>query len=219
MAGSSASARFSFPSTIVAWIMILVMSVPIDLNYTGGGGDEANPVTRTLWLVVLAIGVAVAFSRFSLTKRLFGEIDIFFFLFFGLAAASIFWSIDPPQTTTRIIRWVIMSSGCLVIALAGWHPRRFQQVVRLPLTLVLAGSIIFCLVRPDLAIHHELNPELFNAWHGLCLTKNGLGATASFGFVFWMHAFLSKERGRMVALFGIAVSVVCLIFSRSQTSI
>jgi exopolysaccharide production protein ExoQ len=92
-------------------------------------------------------------------------------------------------------------------------------VVRLPLTMVLVGSIIFCLVRPDLAIHHEPNPELINAWHGLCLTKNALGATASFGIVFWTHAFLSKETNRILAFGGIAVSATCLIFSRSQTSI
>jgi exopolysaccharide production protein ExoQ len=215
----SNDARFSISSTLVAWIMIIVMSVPLDLDYSGTGGGDANPLTRALWLAVLAIGVAVALSRFSETKRLIAQIDIYFFLFIALAMASILWSINPPQTTTRIVRMFIMCSGCLTVALAGWHRRRFQQVVRLPLTLVLVGSIIFCLVRPDLAVHHELNPELFNAWHGLCLTKNALGATASFGIVFWTHAFLSKETNRFLAFGGIAVSTTCLIFSRSQTSI
>jgi O-antigen ligase len=212
-------ARFSIPSTIVGWIMIIVMTVPLDLDYTGAGGGEANPLTRALWLVVLAISVTVALSRFGETKRLLGRIDIFFFLFMALATASILWSIDPPQTTTRIVRMVIMTSGCLTIALAGWHRRRLQELVRPPVTLVLAGSIIFCLVRPDLALHHESNPELINAWHGLCLTKNALGATASFGIVFWTHAFLSRETPRILAAGGIAVSGICLIFSRSQTSI
>src|SRR5580698_1962588 len=141
-------ARFSIPSTIVGWIMIIVMTVPLDLDYTGAGAGEANALTRTLWLVVLAISLTVALSRFAQTKRLLGRVDIFFFLFMALATASILWSIDPPQTTTRIIRMIIMTSGCLTVALAGWHRRRLQELVRPPVTLVLVGSIIFCLVRP-----------------------------------------------------------------------
>jgi exopolysaccharide production protein ExoQ len=210
---------FSIPSTAAVWIMLIMMSVPLDLNFSGSAAEDANPVTRALWLAVLAIGVAVAFSRFSETKRLAARINIYFFLFIALATISILWSIDSAQTTTRIIRMYIMCFGCLTVALAGWHRRRFQQVVRLPLTLVLVGSIIFCLARPDLALHHEPNPELINAWHGLCLTKNALGAIASFGIVFWTHAFLSKETPRLIALGGIGVSATCMIFSRSQTSI
>jgi exopolysaccharide production protein ExoQ len=212
-------ARFSIPSTIVVWIMIILMSVDMDLIYTGPGGEDANPVTRGLWLAVLAISVTIAFGRFAEAKRLAARIDIFFFVFIALSIFSVLWSINPAQTTTRIIRMLIMCSGCLTVALAGWHRRRFQEVVRLPVTLVLVGSIIFCLVRPDLAIHHEPNPELINAWHGLCLTKNALGAMASFGIVFWAHAFLSRETSRFLALGGIVVAAVCMIFSRSQTSI
>ena len=207
---------------VIMWLMIVMMTIPGDLDFYSKrvllGGGDANPLTRTLWLAVFAISIAIVFSRISLIRRLLRRVNPFFILFLVLAATSILWSIDPQQTVIRVIRMTIVCSACLAVAVAGWHPRRFQQLIRGPVTILLFGSIIFCLVRPDLAIHHETNSELLNAWHGLFATKNGLGAVAAYGVLFWAHAWISRETARLRALIAACAAFVCLVMSRSDTS-
>jgi exopolysaccharide production protein ExoQ len=206
--------------TAIAWIMIILMIVPGNLDYTGNApSDEGgNPITRALWIALLAFGTTLALSRLSLTARLSREINVFIVLFVGLVAASVVWSIDPEQTVRSIVRMMATYAAAIAFAVVAWNPRRFQQVVRPVLTIMLAGSIVFGLIRPDLAIHQEQSSELLNAWHGLFQTKNSLGAGASFSFILWAHAWLTRETNRASALFGMCIAVTCLILSRSSTS-
>jgi O-antigen ligase len=212
--------RFSTLTAIIAWAMIVMMIVPGDLDYSfSADTSDGNPVTRTLWLLILAVSLVIIFLRGPLALRLVRRINIYYLLFLALAFTSVIWSIDPEMTVRRLVRLLIMCSAFLAVAVGGWNPRRFQQLIRPLVTLLLAGSIVFGLARPDLAIHHETNAELLNAWHGLAPTKNALGALASFGVILSLHAWLSRETGRLGALFGAAVGGACLILSRSQTSI
>jgi len=212
--------RYAFLTAAVTWVMFVLMAIPGNFDYSGAVSDTegANPVTRALWLAIFAICTVVILNRLAAARRLFGHINVFFLLFVALACASMFWSIDPDLTIRRLVRLLIMCSAFIAVAVAAWNPRRLQQVVRPVVTGLLLGSLIFGLARPDLAIHHELFPELLGAWHGLFPTKNGLGAVASFGFIFWMHAWLAREAGRASALFGLAISASCLVLSRSSTS-
>jgi O-antigen ligase len=84
---------------------------------------------------------------------------------------------------------------------------------------VLAGSILFVLAEPRLAIEQGTQFELLGAWRGLTTQKNGLGSLAAVGLILWLHAGLSKERNWLVALSGATVSAICLVHSRSSTSL
>jgi len=103
--------------------------------------------------------------------------------------------------------------------LMGWHARRYQNVVRPVLTVMLLGSIFFGLVFPSLAIHQETSPELIGAWRGLANHKNGLGALSCVALIFWFHAWLTREVRFLPALAGGAVAATCLVLSRSSTSL
>ena len=219
--GRSQDRVFSFLAALIVWVMFIIMSVPgnMDFFWTGNvNGSEANPVTRTLWICMFAIGIAILLLRISLTVRLIRQVNVFLWLFIGLATVSIIWSIDPQQTGVRLFRLYAMSTALLAIAAGGWNLRRFQELVRPPVTFLLAASIVFCLANPAAAIHHEPNPELINAWHGVFPTKNSLGAVAAFGFIVWSHAWLTRETGRARALLGACIAAVCLVKSRSSTS-
>ncbi len=142
----------------------------------------------------------------------------YFTAFLLLALLSTLWSIDSGAT---VARWVTLFSiviVCFAFGLASWHARRFQAVVRPVLTLLMLGSLIFGLISPDLAI--DMNEgSLKGSWHGLMIQKNQFGQLASFGVIMWLHAYLSKQsKMPYVLVFG-ALSVACLLLSRSQTSL
>ena len=211
---------FSFLTATIAWVMIVMMSVPANPDYyvTGLVTNDSSSLTRTLWLSIFAIAIVILLLRISLSLRVIRQVNVFFLLFVVLATVSILWSIDAAQTGIRLFRLMVMCAVFLAIAVGGWDSRRFQELIRPPITLLLAGSIVFCLVRPDLAIHHDPEPELFNAWRGLFPTKNALGGAAAFGFILWAHAWLSRETGRVWAILGAFIAAVCLVKSRSSTS-
>ncbi len=212
--------RFSLITKGIVWVMVVLMTVPGNLDYTFTADSlEANPTTRAFWLAILVISLLVLLSKLSLTLRLLRQTNVFYLAFIALAIASFAWSIDPELTLRRLARLLTMFSAFLAIGVAAWNPRRFQQLVRPILTLLLLGSIIFGLTYPDLAIHQETSSELLNAWRGLASQKNELGALASFGLILSIHAWLAKEVRLPRALFELGTAGACLILSRSSTSI
>jgi exopolysaccharide production protein ExoQ len=136
----------------------------------------------------------------------------------ALAVASVAWSIDPELSMRRLVRLGTIVLVCVAFVLMGWHARRYQNVVRPILTLVLLGSIVFGLVFPELAIHREAASELFGAWRGLTNHKNSLGALASITLILWFHAGLAGEVRPAAAWSGGAVAAASLVLSRSSTA-
>jgi O-antigen ligase len=213
--------RFWTLTGFCAWMMVFLMVVPADFNYSNEHttSGEGNPTGQILWLVIMVVGWAVAFARLHPVRQLLRETNVFFRIFVVLALLSVAWSIDPATTLRRDARLMIMVGAFLAFGVAGWHRQRFQNVIRPILTILLFGSIVFCLVNPDAAIHHYAAAELINAWHGLALSKNALGALSAFGVVFWVHALLSGETAKWRALVGVAIAGICLVMCRSSTSL
>lgn len=212
--------RFSWLAVVAVWVMFYLMVVPSDFDYAGAGLDDGgNPWTRALLTAILMAGLLVVLGKSMATWRLVQSVNPFFWLLVGMAAFSVVWSIDPGMTARRLYRMLVECSAAMILAVAAWERLRFQNVVRPAITALLIGSIIFGLVRPDLAIHQETSPELFNAWHGLATQKNVFGALASFGVIFWLHAWMSRTASILAVLAGGTISVACLILSRSSTSI
>jgi O-antigen ligase len=204
------------------WVLIVLMIVPEGLDYqslnTPGSPSSGDFISRMLWLGLLVFGSGVILWRAGLAWLLARTVNPFLLLFVLLAVASVAWSIDPSLTARRLVRLGTMVVVCTAFVLVGWHARRFQNVVRPILTLMLVGSLAFGLVYPSLAIHQEPAAELVGAWRGLANHKNGLGALASITLVLWLHAGLASEVTRGRALAGIVVAATCLVLSRSATS-
>lgn len=212
--------RYAGFSTLLVWLMIGVMILPSGLDYRNLGLDDtANPVTRGIMIFILLGSLWCVVARTGQTVRLLKGSNPFFVAFILLAVASTVWSIDPALTGRRLLRMLIQSSTFLVLAVAAWERQRFQNVLRPALTVLLLGSLIFGWISPELAIHQENSPELKNAWHGLATQKNILGAIASFGCIFWLHAAIAKSASRLAVLVGICSSLACLLLSRSSTSL
>jgi exopolysaccharide production protein ExoQ len=205
------------------WVLIVLMIVPEGFDYqslgTTGAPSSGGPISRMLWLVLLALGIIIIFWRAGLAWLLARMLNPFFILFVALALASVAWSIDPTLSIRRLVRLGTIVLACAAFVLMSWHARRYQNVVRPVLTMVLLGSIVFGLVFPALAIHQQTTPELVGAWRGLANHKNGLGALASIALIFWFHAWLTREVKFLPALAGGTIAATCLVLSRSSTSL
>jgi O-antigen ligase len=188
---------------------------PPDLN---AFDMTANPVSRTIKLALLGISGAVVLRRASISWLLLRHVNAFFMAFLILAPLSYLWSISPGDTLARCVSILSVLGVCMAFCVAGWHPRRFQKVVRPVITFLLIGSIVFGLIAPDLAIMHG-EGTLKNAWRGLAAQKNPFGQLATFGLIFWLHAGLSRQVKFWQALLGSVLAFSCVLLSRSSTSL
>ena len=205
------------------WVLIVLMIVPEGMDYesltTTGSPSSGSSISRIIWLCLLGMSIAVIFWRARLAGVLVRTLNPYLPLFVALALASIAWSIDPSLSLRRVVRMGTIVLVCVAFVLMGWHRERFQNVVRPLLTLFLLGSIVFGFVFPALAIHQSTSAELVGAWRGLASHKNGLGALSCLTLIFWFHAWLAREVKFLPALAGVAVATVCLLLSRSSTSL
>jgi exopolysaccharide production protein ExoQ len=208
----------------LVWVLILYLVIP--LQYFTGEMDIApellmsgpNVLARTIKLGLLTLSVAILLWRARLTWFELRSLNPFLLLFLALVLCSASWSIDASATLNRFVSLLAIMSVCCAFTLWGWHRTRFQDVVRPVVTLLLLGSIVWGLVYPQYAIEVG-EGTLKNAWRGLAAQKNQFGMLASFGAVFWLHAWLAREKRWWLALPLIGFSVYCVLLSRSSTAL
>ena len=207
----------------LVWLLVVIMIVPEGFDYasltTTYAPTSGSKISRLLWLGLLSLSVLFIVWRAGLAWLLMRSLNPFLLVFAGLAIASVTWSIEPSFTLRRSVRMATFVLVAIAFVLMAWHARRYQNVMRPILTIMLIGSIIFGLTFPALAIHSDSAPELAGAWRGLANHKNGLGALASFALIFWFHAWLTKEVKTIPALAGGAIAGTCLLLSRSSTAL
>jgi exopolysaccharide production protein ExoQ len=207
-------------AALVIWALAAVLILPRNLDFTGkgmySGGDMS---TRMVWLAALAIPVGLFASRSPRALAIMRWLNPYLWLLLLLAAASITWSIAPSYTILRSIRFLTVVLACVSFALFGWKPWRLQSFLRSYLALVCVISIVFALYYPEGGIHHIGTPEMLNSWKGVTMGKNILGSLAGVCVIVWLHGWMTRQVGLIFAAFGIASGVVCMVGSRSQTSI
>lgn len=216
--------QYSFFLTGLVWVLIILMIVPDGFDYqslsaTNEAPNSGGAISRALWLGLLLLSTLVIFWRGSLAWLQVRMLNPFLLLLVTLAVASVAWSIDPTLTVRRLVRMNTILLVGIAFVLMSWRARRYQEVVRPILTLMLLGSIVFGLLFPKLAIHQETSAELLGAWRGLANHKNGLGGLSSITLILWFHAWLARESKFLPALTGIVIAGACLILSRSSTSL
>lgn len=211
-------------ATVLVWVMILYLVIP--LQYFTGQMDVAaellmagpNLLARTIKLGLLTVSAAILVWRARLTWLEVRALNPFLLGFLVLVLLSVAWSIDSSATLNRFVSLLSIASVCCAFTVWGWRRTRFQDVVRPVITLVLVGSIIWGLAYPQYAIEVG-EGTLKNSWRGLAAQKNQFGMLASFGAVFWMHAWLAREKRWWLAVPLIGLSVYCVLLSRSSTAL
>ncbi len=208
-------------AALSVWVLIIYQAIPRDIFVPVEAkviDMSANPVSRILKILLLVIGGALVLRRSAAAMSLLKRTNVFFRVFLLLVPLSYLWSISPADTFARFISILSTVVVCIAFCVTGWHPTRFQNVVRPIITVLLLGSVIFGLSAPDLAIEHG-EGTLKDAWHGLLAQKNPFGQLATFGLIFWMHAALTRQAPVWRAVLGAALGFSCVLLSRSSTSL
>jgi exopolysaccharide production protein ExoQ len=215
--------RYSLIVTVLVWTLMVLMIVPDGFDYqavvAGQTPTSGSLLSRMLWLGLLGGATCIVLWRASLAWMLLRSLNPWLLLFTLLALASALWSIEPVLTVRRDIRLVTILMVAIAFALVAWHPGRLQRLLRPILTWMLLGSILFALLAPHLAIHQESSPELAHAWRGLTNHKNTFGALSCITLLLWLQGGLGREVHWLKALAGWTLASVCLLLSRSATSL
>jgi exopolysaccharide production protein ExoQ len=211
----------------MVWLLIVYLVVPnsywtgdvYNVASTATSMAQVNVVARAIKLGLIALSSLVLLWRASLATLLLRTLNPFFLVFLGLVPLSILWSIDRAATSNRYVSVLSIVLTCFAFVLVGWHQRRFQNVVRPVVTLLLAASLVFGILHPELAIEAGEQGSLKDSWHGLASQKNQFGELASFGVLFWLHASLFKEAKWQITLPCSGIAWTCVLLSRSSTSL
>jgi exopolysaccharide production protein ExoQ len=212
--------KYGLLTAAIVWVLIVYLTVPEGFDYSFK--DEistGSALTKLIWIALLAFSLTLILWRGSLAMVMLRWINPWLLVFIALAAFSVIWSIEPSFTLKRVVRLLTFVTVALAFSLVGWHDRRFQNMLRPLVTLLMLGSLIFGVLEPTLAIEQSEQLELVGAWHGLTMQKNSLGALAGIGAILWLHARLAGEVTLLRALLGGLLCGACLFLSRSSTSL
>jgi O-antigen ligase len=234
VAGSAPHARVTAPPAgrrnMYSWLVLamfavlVVMFIPPNLADPGANARDAafgapDPTQRAIKLAVLAVSAGILAGRLGLLVAMARTLNAFFLAMLALIPISILWSIDPGATQARFVSLMTGMLVAFAVAVADSNPRRLQAAVRPVLTAFLIGSIAVGIFSPDMVLEKGNDISLRDAWHGLASQKNEFGQIASFGVIFWLHAWLTREGSRLRALLGLGLGLACIWLSRSSTSL
>lgn len=209
---------------LMVMVSFQIVFMVLNLHDQALGGDPgnpmgANPLFRAYKLTLMGLGVMVMSSRMAVTRGVLKQINQFFLVFLALAVASVAWSIDASATMARLATLAAAVTVCLAFGVAAWYPRRLQDVIRTPLTLILVASLIVGMYDPSLVKETGTDISLKNAWLGLTSQKNEFGEVSTFALILWFHGWLTRDVPWYRALPGVAIAGTCLLLSRSSTSL
>jgi len=209
--------------TAVLFWLIFYMNMPDNLEGFASGSEggpiqTANIVARNIKVGMIVMSLYLVATRWSMARPLLKNINLGAAAVLILAPLSAFWSIDPTATVLRYISLVAVVLACFAACVAGWHRYRFQQMAIPPVMFILIGSIVVGILYPDRIAEIGSDISQRNAWHGITHGKNEFGMVAGFGAIICVNAWLARGGRKFWPIAGAAVSFVCLVLSRSNTS-
>ena len=182
------------------------------------GQYAPNYPARVFKIILLVGALMMVIRRRNAMRALLRELNPWYMAFLALAAASYVWSVSPPNTLSRVVGTVQMAAIWAAVCVTGTNSRRFQESARPIMTVLIVGSIIFAMTYPEFAIEKG-EGTLKESWRGLSSQKNAFGQLASFGFIFWFHAWLAREVKAWKALLFGGCSFARPIFSELDIAI
>jgi exopolysaccharide production protein ExoQ len=206
--------------SLLFWL-IFYQNLPDNLYGMADPGPvvTVNILDRCIKVSMILMSVYIIATRWSVTRLLAKNINVGAAAFLVLAPLSALWSIEPSATLLRFTSLACICLVCFAIAVAGWHPRRFQQLALSPLMMILIASLAIGIVAPEKITEIGADISQRDAWHGVTHSKNEFGMMSSIAVIICVNKWLAREGRAYWAIAGSAVAVACLILSRSSTSL
>lgn len=217
-APAAAPARLTFAHLVLfglAVVALLIYSAGWELPLVGENATEAgSAILRLGYLPAYAAGFALIAMRPGASFRVLIR-QPFLLAMLAVAVASMFWSVNPDQTTRRCFALVCTTLGGVALA-ARFRWPQLAEVVGAAFAVLIIASFVVCLAVPSIGVMTELFP---GAWRGLWREKNGLGGNMAFGFcVLSAAALLNPQRARLWWIFA-GLAMVLVLMSTSKTSL
>jgi exopolysaccharide production protein ExoQ len=173
-----------------------------------------NPLMRIFKVALIVIAALVILNHTRGALAVLRRVNRFFLAYMMLALLSVAWSAQPETTIARFVSTLAIVLVCLAFCLAGWHRRRFQNVTRPLLTVMLVASLAYIVLAPEYAA----DPE-GAGYHGITAQKNPFGELCALGTLLWMHGWISGEAKAVKAIAGALLGWTLLWLSKSSTSL
>jgi O-antigen ligase len=206
---------------ILFWLIFYV-NLPNNLQgFAGNKGpvQTADALARFIKMGSIVLSVYLIGTRWALTRAMAKDINVGAIAFLILAPLSALWSIDRSATLLRDVSLSSIVLICFAACVDGSDPRRFQQLALPPLMIILIASLVVGVIMPDSIAEIGNDASQRNAWHGITHGKNEFGMDASLGVIICTNAWLARVKYRVWAFAGAVAAGVCLILSRSNTSL
>jgi O-antigen ligase len=208
------------------WLLVITVAfslLPSGLSWDHAAGTDVTEGTlfgRMQWvmLFLLAGWILWQCGRRAWTAQLMANPLLWTML--AYCTLTLVWSAAADATFKRLIQYAgLIGIGMAVAASLGQHLQKIVALVQLALMGILLASVLAVIINPDFGVESLDYSEVRGAWRGILEQKNGLGATASLSFYFWVvYAHMRRPPWRWW-LAGMSVTLICLVMSRSSTSL
>jgi exopolysaccharide production protein ExoQ len=213
--------QYSWVLTAICSLIMVRLVIPGFFTY--GVNDphfeSGQLYNQVIWWGSFAIALGFLLLRRALTWQLLKSVNPFFFAFVLYALLSVAWSHNPDDTIRRVLRMAIIVVVSLALCVKAWRPDRLAEIARPTLFALLAGSLVFGLMSPQLASSAPTVADPLREWHGLAFSKNHIGPLAAWGIIFYLHGWLTNKVSTLWLILGGSSAIACLVLSRSSTSL
>lgn len=177
---------FSNSRSISEW---LHLSTP-DLSSSAASIIEGNPLNRTIYIILIILGVYILYRRKIEWHSIFVK-NIFVWLYFAFGILSISWSDYPFVSLKRLIK----ASGVAIMALViltESHPFLAIGVILKRIAFILLPlSVLFIKYYPELGRTYHMGQQLLT---GVASQKNGLGSLCLISGIYFSWSMLVNHR-------------------------
>ena len=179
------------------------------------GAVEGSLAVKLQWGGVFAVAALIVYRHFAQAVVNLRVANPFLLALCVYCAASTVWSPEVGVTLKKAIQF----GGLILLSLAVQMDRRpwthAVQVMLAALTAIELASAIAAIAFPSLGIDAYFG----YAWRGIVSGKNTLGAIGALSTLLWVAVWRSGVFKRSVLWSGMALSLLCVVMSKSSTSI
>lgn len=176
-------------------------------------------VDRLIKIGTIVLALSVLIGRLAVSRQMLKNINPGLVAIMVLIPLGTIWSIDSSATILRYVTLLGIVLLCLAIPVAGWDRQRLQEIVLPPVMFILVASLAIGVVSPQSVKEVGTDISLNNAWHGITFQKNQFGTTASIVTILCVHKVLAPGKHTFWTFVGIGTALLCLVLSRSSTSL